>query len=130
MPKYIKTVKFYACNFRCGYGHSPQEVVARHEAWCWKDPRWRTCITCKFSNIYDDDYKYRCCDRKNTPDIYYNMWIEAYVEYETEPQYQRMPLINCPYWNDEYNGSCSPYIAEKNIHYKKPKWYKEDELPF
>ena len=134
MPRYVKTIKFYGCKFRCGYSHNVYCAIENHEVWCWKDSRWRTCITCKFGKIENEENtRYRYCDSVKAADLYESLWEEIY---SGSNENNCMPVINCPYWNNEYNGSCNPYIAEKNIHTKKYRadldrfFVTNEELPF
>ncbi len=48
-----KVIRYYS---ECGKGFWKKQVALRHEqnCKCWKNPKFRTCISCKFKNIVMD----------------------------------------------------------------------------
>ena len=144
MPiKYTKVV--YGCQYKCGFIHRKKEkIVETHENICWLNPKNRTCKTCKYEDVYQDDNGVdiygvefpklvaRDCrgDGSELMETLYNVLEQNNIKD------QLPPVINYPFWgNDEHPDSKLedglPFIPDYINKLSRPKQPCEDkEIPF
>lgn len=95
-----KVIRYYT---DCGKGFWKKQKAVSHEAncRCWKNPKFKTCLTCKFKNIVHDsngmEHEPHCLqtwewnDCKNP---------EMNMDTMFKPAHENAPniCINCPKW--------------------------------
>jgi hypothetical protein len=53
MPKYLKTIDYFTCEFKCGHKADVEDKIANHEKKCYCNPEnkaCRICNNCSFGN--------------------------------------------------------------------------------
>lgn len=98
--------KSYGCQFKCGRNHSEKlQAIIKHEATCYKNPEFKTCLTCAYQEAYWDG-----CDHPERPGCPSERWfvrmcdlpegddlIESKLsELKTETGWVK-PIVQCPF---------------------------------
>ena len=105
------TVTMYKCKFGCGKYSRSQKFIAGHEVVCWKDPKNRTCKTCKYEVYYSDSgVDIRAIPSRMEPEWYVrecshpdahkidNDLAAAYDASGIDGEQHIRPVINCSLW--------------------------------
>lgn len=108
----MKSVKVNRYIAECGRGFWKKNLCLKHEdnCKCWKNPKYRTCLTCKWSKTirdsagespYEETWQYRECQNP------------AFDESKFTPVHEKAPdvCINCPIW--ETNKPHAPEITNR-----------------
>jgi hypothetical protein len=98
----------YGCEFKCGTRRrSNIEKAEMHEDICWKNPKNRTCKSCKH-----EIYEAAGCSHDEMPGCPDEAWMirgcnvkegeefiqEVYESLKSKNGYHIMPLVNCVLW--------------------------------
>jgi len=60
MPKLVRTIEYYTCDFKCGHKAVPKYKMETHEEKCFCNPEMKSCRICKNCKI---DENYMICEK-------------------------------------------------------------------
>ena len=102
MPRLIKK---YLCDFKCGRRAEDYHAMVLHEHGCWKNPKNKSCMTCRFEERKGSpnwDSFIRKCKNENVSKTLFadrrdtNTKMHFGYRYKTE----RTPETHCKYWEE------------------------------
>lgn len=53
MPKHVRTIELYTCDFKCGHKAAPKYSIQNHEERCYCNPDNKACRICSNCSIED-----------------------------------------------------------------------------
>lgn len=63
MPKLVRTIRYYTCDFKCGKKASRLLYMQEHEENCFCNPINKSCRICKYAFIDKNNDKAMCCNK-------------------------------------------------------------------
>jgi len=94
----------YWCQFRCGSKAMPLKKMIEHEEKCWKNPKTKTCFTCKNGSMEidgDDDFQYLNCKFKEVENFVNDEDYLLIKGHKTAKYSLIEPVVNCPFYNSD-----------------------------